>query len=52
MTVKASFGPRIAEFKASMICIKLPQSLIDIKTWQAFEKNFKAYLTFNSVTSL
>jgi hypothetical protein len=31
---------------------KLPQSLIDIRTCQAFKKNLEAYLTFNSITSL
>jgi hypothetical protein len=52
MPIRSSFGHRMIKFKASMMWNKLPQSLTDIRTCQAFKKNLKAYLTFNSITSL
>jgi hypothetical protein len=51
MPIRSSFGNRI-KFKASMMWSILPQNLTDIRTCQAFMKSLKAYLTFNSITSL
>jgi hypothetical protein len=52
MPIRSSFGHRMIKFKASMMWNKLPQTLIDIRTCQAFKKNLKAYLTFNGITSM
>jgi hypothetical protein len=38
MPIRSSFGHRMIKFKASMMWNKLPQSLTDIRTCQAFQE--------------